>query len=136
MTQATRQRQSIDLNGLTVLVVEDNYYLANEICATLRLQGATIAGPTSNIEHALDLLATTKLDCAVLDINLHGEFSFELAEELRRRRVPLIFTTGYDKTILPAPFLDAVRLEKPVDLDALLRAVSTITAAAALPPVV
>lgn len=136
MTQATRQHQGVDLSGLTVLVVEDNYYLANEICTTLRLHAAAIAGPTSNVEHALELATTTKLDCAVLDINLHGEFSFELAEELRRRSVPLIFATGYDKAVLPAPFLDAVRLEKPVDLDALLRAVSTITAVAARPPLV
>jgi DNA-binding response OmpR family regulator len=130
MQQAIRQRHNMDLRGITVLVVEDNYYLASEISAALSRHDAIIAGPAANLDHALELLATTRLDCAVLDINLHGEFTFELAEELRRCGVPLIFTTGYDETIIPLPLLDAVRLEKPVNLSELVRAVQTSTARA------
>ena len=131
MHQATQRRHNMELSGITVLVVEDNYYLASEMCAALSDQDAAIVGPTADVEEAQELLAATKLDCAVLDINLHGEFTFELAEELRRRGVPLIFTTGYDETIIPLPLLDAVRLEKPVNLTELVRAVKTSAARAA-----
>jgi DNA-binding response OmpR family regulator len=127
MQQAIRQRPNIDLRGITVLVVEDNYYLASEISAALSRHDATIAGPAANLDHALELLATTKLDCAVLDINVHGEFTFELAQELRQCGVPLIFTTGYDEKIIPSPLLDAVLLEKPVNLSELVRAVRAST---------
>ena len=127
MNPATQPRR-IDLRGVTVLVVEDNYYLAHEICAALSHHHAIIVGPIATLDQALESLATTKPDCAVLDINLNGEFTFELAEQLKLAGVPLIFTTGYDKTILPLPLLDTVRLEKPIDLAELVRAVQRSTA--------
>ena len=135
MQQAIQQRRNMGLSGITVLVVEDNYYLASEMCAALSDQHARIVGPTASVDEALELVANTKLDCAVLDINLHGEFTFELAEELRRSGVPLIFTTGYDQSIIPIPLLDSIRLEKPVNLNELVRAVqASIAPAAAATP--
>ncbi len=49
-------------------------------------------------------MARQPLDCAVLDVNLHGEHVFQLAGELRARGVPSIFATGYDAAFLPADF--------------------------------
>ena len=112
-----------ELAGHLVLVVEDDYFIAEEICAALREKGASVIGPAADVDHGRMLMARQPLDCAVLDVNLHGEHVFELAGELRARGVRSIFATGYDEPFLPAAFRDAIYLQKPIDLAALIRAV-------------
>ncbi len=112
-----------ELAGHLVLVVEDDYFIAEEICAALREKGASVIGPAADVEHGRMLMARQALDCAVLDVNLHGEHVFQLAGELRARGVRSIFATGYDAAFLPLAFRDAIYLQKPIDLVALVRAV-------------
>lgn len=116
------------LTGLRVLVVEDDYFIADEICTTLREHGAEVIGPAPDVEHGLVLVKSHHIDCAVLDINLHGNLAFSLASELQRRGTPSIFATGYDSSMLPDAFSGSVRLEKPVNLSALLQAVQSACA--------
>jgi DNA-binding response OmpR family regulator len=121
---ATGDRTS--LAGLRVLVVEDDYFIADEICTTLRDSGAEVLGPSPDLEHGLQMVKSERIDCAVLDINLHGNLAFSLASELRKRGTPAIFATGYDHSVLPNTLSDCVRLEKPVNLSELLRAVRSV----------
>lgn len=132
MTTMTTSEDKVPLNGLRVLVVEDDYFIADEICSTLRQHGAEIIGPSPDIEHGLDLVRNHRIDCAVLDINLHGNLAFHLASELRQRGTPAIFATGYDSSVLPGEFSSCVRLEKPVDLGALLQAIQAVCTPAAV----
>ncbi|WP_349546089.1 hypothetical protein [Bradyrhizobium sp. ORS 375] len=46
------------LAGRRLLVVEDDYYLADDLARALGAEGAEVVGPVSNIDSALDLLAT------------------------------------------------------------------------------
>ena len=126
MTTKQAAENSAPLAGLRVLVVEDDYFIADEICTTLRDGGAEVLGPAPDIEHGLNLAKNERLDCAVLDINLHGDLAFSLAGELRKRGTPSIFATGYDQSVLPGAFSDSVRLEKPIHLGELLRAVRSV----------
>ncbi len=112
-----------ELAGHLVLVVEDDYFIAEEICAALRKRGASVIGPAADVDQGRLLMAREQLDCAVLDVNLHGEHVFQLAGELRARGVRSIFATGYDSTFLPIAFRDAIYLQKPIDIAALVRAV-------------
>jgi len=113
------------LQGLRVLVVEDDYFIASEICTALRREGAAIIGPAPDLETGLATIRRELLDCAILDINLHGQLAFQIAAELRTRGIPSIFATGYDDSVIPENLADALRLEKPIDLTALLRAVAS-----------
>ena len=126
MTTKQTIEATTPLAGLRVLVVEDDYFIADEICTTLRNSGAEIVGPSPDLEHGLSLVKSQQIDCAVLDINLRGDLAFSLASELRRRGTPSILATGYDHSVLPGAFSDSVRLEKPVNLSALLQAVQTL----------
>jgi DNA-binding response OmpR family regulator len=128
MNHKTKSEKDGVLTGRRVLVVEDDYFIANEICATLREHGAEVLGPAPDVEHGLDLVRKNNIDCAVLDINLHGTLAFDIASELRQRSTPAIFATGYDGSVLPSEFSGSIRLEKPVDLRALLRAVESACA--------
>jgi len=121
-------REKAPLAGLRILVVEDDYFIADEICSTLREHGAEIVGPSPNVEAGLQLVKSEPLDCAVLDINLQGNLAFGIASELKRRGTPAIFATGYDMSVLPGEFSGSVRLEKPVNLRALLQAVQSACA--------
>lgn len=125
MTTKSMPVDKAPLTGLRVLVVEDDYFIAAEICTALRDHGAEVIGPAPDVEHGLDLVKSQHIDCAVLDINLHGNLAFSLASELQRRGTPSIFATGYDRSVLPGAFSDSVRLEKPVNLNALLQAVQS-----------
>jgi DNA-binding response OmpR family regulator len=116
---------STALAGLCVLVVEDDYFIAIEMCGALRAAGADVVGPARDLETGLAAIRDERIDCAVLDINLHGHLAFQLATELRRRGIPAIFATGYDASMIPAELADVIRLEKPVDMQALCRAIQT-----------
>ena len=87
--------------------------------------GADVIGPARDAETGLAAIRDERIDCGVLDINLRGHMAFEIAIELRGRGVPAIFATGYDASMIPDELADAVRLEKPVDLAALCRAVES-----------
>lgn len=110
-----------ELAGYHVLVIEDDYLVAQDLCTALRRRGATVVGPAPNMARGRDLLRESEPGCALLDINLNGELVFDLAEELRARRIPIIFTTGYDAAFLPAPLRGTPCLQKPIDFNALLR---------------
>ncbi|MBV9835725.1 MAG: response regulator [Alphaproteobacteria bacterium] len=105
-----------ELDGLTVLIVEDNYLVAEAVREIFEERGSTVIGPAARVEEALRLAETELLDGAVLDINLAGEFCFPVAAALHARQVPFLFITGYGEAMLiPAQFRDVPRLPKPFD---------------------
>jgi DNA-binding response OmpR family regulator len=114
------------LHGQSVLVVEDQYFLAGDIARALAAVGAEVVGPVPNLDRGLALSRSQDLDAAVLDINLRGEDVYRLAEELMRKDVPIVFTTGVDSTVLPAAFVQVPRLEKPIQLSDLIRTLSDL----------
>jgi CheY-like chemotaxis protein len=61
------------LAGRKVLVVEDEYFLADDVAKGLEANGAEVIGPVGDIDGALDLIEDSEgLDAAVLDLNLPG----------------------------------------------------------------
>jgi DNA-binding response OmpR family regulator len=110
-----------ELAGYRVLVVEDDYLVAQDLCAALRRRGAEVIGPAPSMSRGRELVREQRPHCALLDINLNGELVFELAEELRAQRIHTIFTTGYDAAFLPASLRGAACLQKPIDLNILLQ---------------
>jgi DNA-binding response OmpR family regulator len=113
-----------------ILVVEDQYYLATDICDWLADAGAEVLGPARDAEQACDLLEREAVDMAVVDINLGMGPSFKLADELTGRSVPLLFATGYDQAAIPSEFHETPRIEKPFngrDLVAAIQALGPVS---------
>ena len=99
-----------------ILVVEDSYYIADDLARTMEQFGARIVGPFASVDRALDIVvASDRIDGAVLDINLRDELVFPLADALSERRVPFVFATGYDQDVIPERYRDVTRYEKPFD---------------------
>jgi CheY-like chemotaxis protein len=109
--------------GCRVLVVEDEFLMAEELRDALEDVGARVLGPAPSVEAALALLdGTPAIDAAILDVKLGGECSFAVADALVARGVPFVFATGYDASALPLAYRGAHRCEKPVDMTTLRHA--------------
>ena len=80
----------LDLQGRTILVVEDEYLLASELARELKRNGATVLGPVASVEKASAALAERRPDGAVIDINLRSIPVFSFADELVAAKVPVI----------------------------------------------
>ena len=105
---------SSPLSGLRLLIVEDEYMVADHIGMLLEDFGCEVAGVASTVAEALDLIGSVALDGVLLDGNLNGDSSAPVAVELRSRSIPFLVATGYGRLELNAEALNgAPRLAKP-----------------------
>ncbi len=121
------------LDGLTIMVVEDDFLAALELKRLVEDRAGTVAGPVGRLEQAQKLAEDATLDGAILDVKLNGSVSLPLVDHLIARGVPVILVTGYDVATLPPRFADTPRLPKPfseVDFDETVTQVFAPSAAA------
>ncbi|KPH04368.1 response regulator (plasmid) [Rhizobium acidisoli] len=117
------------LAGLAILVVEDDYFIADELARSLSRAGAQVVGPVGSLTDTLALLDDTDhLDFALLDLNLDGESAIPIADRLAARNEFFAFVTGYSSRGIPSRFGTVERLDKPVEI---ARVVSVIRKGAA-----
>ena len=120
------------LNGLRLLVVEDEPLIAMMIGDMLHDFGCAVVGPTRSVEHALALLEQEGVDAALLDVNLSdGRHSYPVAEALRMRGIPFAFVTGYGVAGITADFRGVPVLQKPFVADHLRRVIADAIAVTA-----
>ena len=101
------------LDGLRVLVVEDEMMVSMLIEDMLADLGCVVVGPASRLDEATRLAHEADLDCAVLDVNLGGQPIFPLADLLREKGVPIAFATGYGDAGLREVDRGSPVLQKP-----------------------
>src|SRR5437868_13201661 len=98
-----------------ILVVEDEYMIAQDMAYELELLGAEIVGPVGSLAAGLRLVESEAgIDTAFLDINLNCERAYPIADMLLARGTTVIFTTGYDEAAIPARYAHVPRCGKPV----------------------
>lgn len=112
-----------------VLVVEDEYFIADDIARSAGAHGCEVLGPLSELDAALRLVASgAGIDVAVLDIDLRGRQVFELADLLAASDVPFVFATGYGPNAIPQRFRSIPRWDKPFDHDQLVTTIAAMGA--------
>ncbi len=105
------------LDGRRVLVVEDEFFLAEDLRYELEDAGAVVVGPEPSVASGLARIGLEdRIDLAVLDVNLGGELVFPVAEALRNRCVPFLFVSGYESKIVHDRYPDAIKCDKPVNM--------------------
>jgi AmiR/NasT family two-component response regulator len=107
---------SAELQGLRVLVVEDEFLIAMDIEAMLRELACEVVGPIGNLASALQAAREETPDVALLDANLNGEPVTAVAEALVARAVPIVFCTGYQVENWCNRYPAAPTLMKPFQL--------------------
>jgi CheY-like chemotaxis protein len=115
------------LAGWNILLIEDDYLVGLTILELLQEEGATVLGPVGSVDQALLFIAEQagKVDRVVLDLNLHGEKSYPVADALARSKIPFVFTTGYDVDALEVAYRGYPRCLKPITSAALIAALGS-----------
>jgi DNA-binding LytR/AlgR family response regulator len=102
------------LQGVRVLVVEDEPMLLLALQDTLTELGCEVAGTAARLQPALVLVHDLTFDIAVLDVDLGGVRIDPVAAAIAARGVPIVFVTGYGQGAAPRHVPGPV-LEKPYE---------------------
>ena len=87
---------SSDLNGLRLLVVEDEALIGLFIEELVESFGCVLAGRAGTVREALKLIETVPIDGALLDVNLGGEIAALVSQSLSDKHIPFLLVTGYE----------------------------------------
>ena len=124
-----QEDQMPELSGKRILLVEDEYYIADDVRRTLNAAGAQVLGPFASVATANEALDEGAFDCAVVDLNLHGESAAPIADRVIEERRSFAIATGYGSRAVPDRFQKVPRIEKPFNPPALLRLMGELSCA-------
>ena len=114
------------LNGLRVLVVEDDPLIGMLVEDILLDCGCVVSGPHITLAGGLDAARLEPVDLAVLDVNLAGQMSYPVAEVLAERRIPFLFTSGYGEGATPPDHPEWPICSKPFTFESLTKALRAL----------
>jgi ActR/RegA family two-component response regulator len=114
------------LKNKRVLIVEDEYFIAIDLAGEVAAAGAKVVGSASSVDTALDIIASTELDGATVDLKLMEQRSFVVADALAARHIPFVFATAMTHRDAPARFANVPWLEKPSTARAVCRALESV----------
>jgi DNA-binding response OmpR family regulator len=112
-----------DLVGVSVLLVEDEAILAIDVTSIIEMAGGRVVGPAYSLGQGFSWIDRAKFDCAVLDINLHDELVFKLADALIARGIPILFLSSHSLSIAPPHLRERRLVHKPFSTYGLIRAI-------------
>lgn len=102
-----------ELSGQSVFLVEDDVLVGMSLKGSLEELGASVSWAMC-LADALGAVQSDKtIDIAIVDINLAGEMSTPVLDELMNTGTYTIICTGYDGNNLEARFHQLPRCEKP-----------------------
>lgn len=102
------------LDGLRILIAEDDPGLAAAVADVLGDAGATIIGPYTTPGEALGAVRGGRLDAAYLDLELRLGVSEHVLASAREAGIPVLLVSAYDQCNLPAWTVGVPFLPKPV----------------------
>jgi CheY-like chemotaxis protein len=120
--------QDLQVLGLaSILIVEDEPFIALELKAAVEEAGGLVVGPVASAEAALELLKRETVAAAILDVQLSDGTVSPVAAVLVQRGIPMVFQSGVN---LPADLRercpDAVHYKKPVAAQLLLSKIAEL----------
>ena len=83
-----------------VFILEDEPAVAIVLEDMVSESGCDPAHSAGNLRDAQRVIDRGGFDCALIDINVGGERSFDLARQLVARGTPFAFVTGYDASVV------------------------------------
>ncbi len=115
------------IQGMRVFVVEDEAFVALLLEETLNDLGCVFVGTAGTVASALaGIDASSPIDAAILDVHLGGEMVFPVADTLRERRVPFVFSTGFGPADLALRYPESHVLMKPYPAERLSAALASL----------
>ena len=100
--------------GRRVLIVEDESLVAMLLETILEDMGCVPVGPAATVDEGLRMATEGEpVDAALLDVNVAGKQVFPVAQALKDRGVPFVFSTGYGEGGLLDEWRGQPTLQKP-----------------------
>jgi CheY-like chemotaxis protein len=109
-----------------ILVVEDEYFLADEMRRQLIRHDATVIGPVASVGAALTLIDAGNVDAVLLDVLLDAETSYPIVEALEIRNIPFVFVSSVSRRDIPENYRGFL-VDEPASLEAIARALFSAT---------
>src|ERR1700754_4339494 len=86
----------MNLMSKKILIVEDEFVVANDLRLILRQAGYRVTGIAISVEEADQQLKKQKPDLAILDIRLEGKLSgIDFARKLKAENIAFIYLSAY-----------------------------------------
>ena len=82
------------LKGCRVLILEEQRQIALVLAKMVEDLGCKVIGPANNVPDALRFIDENTVDAAILDVNIGGNDTLAIADELIERSIPFAFTSG------------------------------------------
>jgi CheY-like chemotaxis protein len=112
-----------------VLVVDDEALIAMMLSDLLSEYGHETVGPAHSEAQALELVKSTAIDAAILDVTLGDHDCFAVAAALGERGIPFAFATGHGAHAMPDAFRTRKTVSKPFDFEVVKQIVDDLVAA-------
>lgn len=113
--------------GLRVLVVEDEPLIGILLEDMITELGAVFVGPFASLEDALAAARLDNFDVALVDLNLRGERTDEVATLLAKRGIPFAVASGNSEAGLYLG--QTMVVQKPFGLDDIAAALQGLASA-------
>lgn len=107
--------QRPDLGTGAILIVEDEYLIAADLETQIREEGRKARFALTLDAAEEELRNGRDIGGVILDVNVAGLSSFDLARALMRAGVPFVFFTGYRSLFIPDDFGAIPRIAKPAN---------------------
>jgi CheY-like chemotaxis protein len=105
---------SSPLRDRRILVVEDEYLIAMSLQDALENAGSVVVGPVPSVDKAIKTIESDPgIDAAVVDVNLGGVLAYPVADLLIARKIPFVFTSGYEDNVLRERYSQVKNCPKP-----------------------
>lgn len=111
----------------SILIVEDDPFIAMDLQDTFESAGYDVIGPAAGVASSISLIEDHVPDVAMLDYNLGDNTSTPIAKDLARRNIPFLFLTGQMPDVVAKnEFKDKTVISKPFSPDHLIESIETL----------
>jgi CheY-like chemotaxis protein len=110
--------------NLSVLLVEDEAVVAMLLEDMLSDLGHRVVASATRMDEAMKFAAELTFDLAIVDLNLNGERSDQIAQLLTSRGIPFVLATGYGAAGLEQYWKGVPAVQKPFQLNELSKAIT------------
>ena len=108
---------------MRVFILEDDPFIALDLQSIVEGEGHKVVGVCESLAEARTRLADP-FDFALLDIDVRGGKSFEIASDLDRRRIPFAFVSASRRSELPPHLRHVEFIPKPYQETAIVRSMA------------
>ena len=114
---------TLPLDGLSILIVEDEMIIGLMLAVEIGGAGATPIGPVTSVAGALKAIDARPVDAVILGAKLVDGSGADLATCLEERRIPYVVVSGYEAAALPSILRVAPFVAKPISTPLLMNAI-------------